>query len=306
MICSRGLIATLIIISAFAAVNANKANESGYARVPKTPFQIGSHHQIAISSNEEASEIKPIRSQYGKTWKSLQYTLSHEGASYLSVHLKEISLPSSCILVISDPFGKQRTVMGGQEGKYDRGSFWAHHVSGDLMELMLECYDNFHEVKFEIDGYVAGFPKASGDSGERAWDRTLIVSPNGDIEDDRSEREMSICQKDDKLSPKCIEDSHPMFYNKAKAVARLLVNGSGLCTGWLVGENNMLMTNDHCISSQADVENTDFEFMAESYCENGTFTNTSQIFDGVSLVKHSSFYDYALVQLAGNPAELFG
>ena len=46
-------------------------------------------------------------------------------------------------------------------------------------------------------------------------------------------------------------------------MARLLLNGSARCTGWLIGNAGHAMTNEHCISSQSDLNNIDFEFMAE-------------------------------------------
>eukprot|EP00957_Ditylum_brightwellii_P166308 12661182-Ditylum_brightwellii.AAC.1 len=54
-----------------------------------------------------------------------------------------------------------------------------------------------------------------------------------------------------------------MEYNKAKAVARLYINGSSVCTGWLVSGTSLLFTNERCIASLPGVQNTDFEFMGE-------------------------------------------
>jgi V8-like Glu-specific endopeptidase len=95
-------------------------------------------------------------------------------------------------------------------------------------------------------------------------------------------------------------------YGKAKAVARLIINGSGGCTGWLVGPNNVLLTNEHCISSNSDAQNTDYQFMYEgASCGSNSVSGVST-FDGLNLLKDNYAKDYALVQLSGNPVDTFG
>ena len=102
-----------------------------------------------------------------------------------------------------------------------------------------------------------------------------------------------------------------MEYEKARAVARLYVNGSGACTGWLVGPENVIVTNEHCINSVNDVLNTDFEFMGEEetcgattgdcwFCDRGT------VYEGVELLMKDANLDIALVRLAGNPIQNYG
>ena len=170
-------------------------------------------------------------------------------------------------------------------------------LTGDRMDIDLTCEKNKDQALFRIDEYVAGNP--FDDTPERK---------NADTNHPRI-----ICDADDKRNAVCYQDNETV-YSKARAVARLFINGSGVCTGWLVSESNILITNEHCIASLADVQNTDFEFMAEeSECtdvpgDGGWFShrNHDSIFDGAALLAVSAEWDYAVVQLTGNPASQFG
>jgi lysyl endopeptidase len=71
------------------------------------------------------------------------------------------------------------------------------------------------------------------------------------------------------------------------------------------------MTNQHCIASNSDALNTDFEFMGEETSCGATNGNCwmcqrGEIFDAKSLVKVSGNKDYALVQLKGGPVAKYG
>ena len=68
---------------------------------------------------------------------------------------------------------------------------------------------------------------------------------------------------DDSGQARCYETSEPRLYNHSRAVARLLINGTSACTGWLVGNQGHLLTNNHCIRSATDAHNTTYELMAE-------------------------------------------
>jgi hypothetical protein len=110
----------------------------------------------------------------------------------------------------------------------------------------------------------------------------------------------SICTTDDTREAKCYQDTEPEAYDNARAVARLLLSGSAHCTGWLVGSAGHLMTNEHCITSQTQLNSIDFEFMAEGPdCQ--TDCSSSLACPGVieasggTFVTDDAALDYALV-----------
>ena len=167
--------------------------------------------------------------------------------------------------------------------------------------ISLQCKEDMHLASFEIDEYVAGFASAKdehylGSNGNRRkYLRAVSHNPG---------RDLTICNKDDMKNAICYENSNPTAYEKSKAVARLIINGSSACTGWLVGAANMLLTNAHCIKTNSDALNTDFEFMVQ---DNSCQTPPSQFwqisgdnFDAIKLILVNEEKDYALIQLGSN------
>jgi hypothetical protein len=267
----------------------NSGNDDGTGR----PFQIGEHYSTRISSNANDSVVIPDQIGEGVQ----KYTIDHAGASFISVHFANIDLDPSCSMEIADANGDQRTIMHGR-GRQSLGTFWARHVEGDLMEITLKCNGANKKAEFVIDDYVAGYPRAFRVPDERKRD---LRAPDPFK---HFKRDLAICVVDDKKNTECYQSTHSLEYNTAKAVARLIIHGSGTCTGWLVGPNNMLLTAAHCITSDVDALNTDFQFMYEGESCTSDTVLASQIFDGTSLLIDFN-KDYTLVQLAENPISQF-
>ena len=112
------------------------------------------------------------------------------------------------------------------------------------------------------------------------------------------------------MHPEVVDDE-PEVYNQARAVARLLVGGSFTCTGWLVGCEGHLITNNHCIANTVAAVNTDYEFMAEGeFCTTdcfgsllcpGTVEATS-----ATLIQTDVALDYSLLRLPTNLVSSYG
>lgn len=235
----------------------------------------------------------------------------------MSVHFKNMDVGSRCKIQIQDESGEQMYAMNGR-GRGGLGTFWARHVKGDTINIIVQCHGRNKDARFEIDDYVAGYKDPPREVGNpvrrnlRSYRKDAQYNPFKDASSANRGRELSLCGIDDKLNAKCYEDTqfNAEMYTKAKAVARLYINGSGACTGWLVGPNNMLMTNQHCIDEAADINsNTDFEFMGEEACDTQTncwMCSRGTIYDGVALLAVNAQKDYALIQLEGNPADDYG
>nr|AIG55701.1 secreted protein [Thraustotheca clavata] len=120
----------------------------------------------------------------------------------------------------------------------------------------------------------------------------------------------SICGTDDSMNAECYVNSPS--YTKAKAVVRMLTNresGSDFCTGWLLGCEGHLLTNQHCIQSPDDAINTQYEFMAEGMsctdnCEAQGACSSRQFVRGGILIATSKPLDYSLVLLDNIPLGL--
>ncbi len=250
----------------------------------EAPLKVGETHSIVIASSGPTA-VDPVRTDRGWLWE-----LYHPGATYLAVHFDRFDLAPGERLVITDGAGGQAAVLAGQ-GKMDAGRFWSRHVRGDtlFMELILSTGDPRHPRRvrggFEIDAYAAGFAE---------------LPP----------LTKAICGDDDKENAICYASSYPTEYDRARAVARLLINGSSLCTGWLASADNHLITNEHCITSSSDALNTDYEFMSEApNCSdsNCQLCHDGVVFSGATFIQDSASLDYALVQItSGDPAGTYG
>jgi len=266
------------------------------------PTKVGDKYQINVSPGTK-SDIQPIKSGDTET-----YVITHEGASYMSVHFSNFHLPKECSMDVTNGDGTQSSTLT-RKGRAQQGTFWAQHVTGDVVKLVLKCPSK--TAVFDVDTYAAGNPGLNdfgSDVGERNLRKTSFLEAMND------RKLLSICGADDKRNAICYQNSHSALYDKARAVARLLINGNSACTGWLVSGTNQLFTNEHCISSQNAATNTDYEFMGEEpNCSNtpgdgSWMSNRGDIHDGETLLTFNAAWDYALIQLdsSRNPAAMYG
>lgn len=216
-----------------------------------------------------------------------------EGATYTTVHFKAFQLGPRCTMQVTGkdlPDGRQQAYKMIGRGKMDLGgNFWAQHVKGDLMTLEIRCAkaakENSH---FEIDEVAVGFVED-----------IAAVDSFGE----------SVCGTSDYRNVACYEGTTQ--YTKSRSVARLLVDGSSYCTGWLVNSNGHLITNEHCITSASEAINTDYEFDAEaptcgSFNCNGC--HKGFVYSGATYIQDSASLDYCLVKFTGSnrPQDTYG
>ncbi len=186
--------------------------------------------------------------------------IHHPGATYVAPHFARFELAPGDYVVVRSPDGAQRwTYAGlgrGELGRSEDG-FFAVHLKGERARIELWAVNREPGWGFEIDRYGRGY---SDEEIRAFWaaglgEKMNLPRPPGADE--------SICTADDSEEAKCYELSEPLIYDRSRAVTRLLLNSNALCTGWLVGCDGHVMTNEHCIGSQGTLNNVDFEFMAE-------------------------------------------
>lgn len=121
----------------------------------------------------------------------------------------------------------------------------------------------------------------------------------------------AIMGADDKLDAACYETVYPIEYHRGRAVARIVLNsGAAHCTGWLVSCQGHLITNNHCIQDQAQLDTLLFQFMYERPdCGSGTATVEYEL-KGIdcTFLETNAGLDYTLIAPpAGvNPADIYG
>ncbi|MCP5104079.1 MAG: hypothetical protein GY950_11905 [bacterium] len=221
-------------------------------------------------------------------------------AGYIAIHFSAFNLAGGDYVEISSPDGryvytykdKGKPVKGGKEVI---SQFWATHIPGDTAIVRLISKNLRNDFGFVIDKWVRGY------------ERGLIDSLLSDMEELAITE--SICSSDDKEWAPCYDGT--TMYDKSRAVCRLLIGGSSACTGWLLGSEGHVMTNNHCVGSQTDASNTDYEFMAEgATCAtdcSGWFgcPGTVEASSG-TLVQTDSALDYSLILLPTNLTGTYG
>ncbi|MCK4762146.1 MAG: trypsin-like peptidase domain-containing protein [Candidatus Aminicenantes bacterium] len=224
-------------------------------------------------------------------------------AGYIAIHFSQFNLAKGDYVEIANAEGtisytykeKGKSVKGGTEAISE---FWATHIPGDTAVVTLYSKNKNGGFGFEVDKWVHGYPREQ-------IEIAFFKMENGFEADAGIE---AICGTNDKEWAQCYLGTD--MYNNAKAVCRLLMNGSSACTGWLLGSEGHVMTNEHCIGSQSTADNTDFEFMAEASCT----TNCSSWFacpgtvvaDHGTVVQLDSALDYTLVMLPTNVSGTYG
>jgi hypothetical protein len=240
----------------------------------------------------ESPEFAPPAGRLGEdlVWKEV---ISSPAAGYIAPRFSYCNLPEGARLVVRAPDGSRSWEYTGT-GKGELGvteGFWGIHISGEVAIVELFSSVPLARGAVAIDSYARGFS---------------IKEAAPAVTESKA-----ICGTDDSEWAPCYEDSVPEVYWTARPVARLLINGTGACTGWLVGSSGHLMTNQHCIGSNTTAMNTDYELMAEGatcttdcswwFACPGTVVATS-----ATLVRVNAALDYSLVQLPVNPTPSYG
>ena len=296
----RSLLAVAVVLFLVASgvvasqqANSCQVNQSTTEASPAPLFQqgrlqVGEYVRASIDSPHPYAGLSTTKPQ-------LIYSreIYHPGATYIAPHFSRFELAEGDFAIVRSPdFSRSWRYEGyGKKelGKEGNGGFWGIHITGE--RAVIELWATGPGAHgFTIDRYGRGFTPA-------------------EMGQDDSSTE-SICTADDKENAVCYETSEPAIYDESRAVVRLLISGSFLCTGWLLGDEGHMMTNEHCITTQTDAANTDYEFMAEgATCStdcpqlgcDGTIEATSG-----TLIQDSGVLDYALVKLPGNLSSTYG
>ncbi len=214
-------------------------------------------------------------------------TLHWPEASYIAVHFERFELAPGDTLVLQDPAGRYRHTYQGR-GFMDRGGqFWGLSILGDTMELQLISMTQANEdFGLLIDRWAHGFP----------------------LEDPLPETD-ALCGSEDFRDIECYKDSYPDEYQVGRAAVRLIKNGSAHCTGWIASCENHILTNEHCVGSQSELDTIEFQFeYKRSGCGSGETTVDLQL-QGGTLLEVKPNLDYAMVmpELAGHdPQSVYG
>lgn len=246
--------------------------------------------QEALRIAEEVEEVIETPHPYPAGGSTLtpvwSHTFHHPGASYIAVRFERFELAEGDVLVLTDPQGVYRHTYTGKGYKDLGKDFWGLSVLGDTMEVTLLSQARSHEAYgVRIDRWAHGYPEDE--------------VPGID----------ALCGAEDFQDIECYADTEPGPYEKSRAVVRLIKNGSAHCTGWLASCENHIITNEHCVGSQSELNSIEFQFeYKRPECGAGTPGVELQL-QGGTLLEVDPALDYALIMpdLAGSdPQQTYG
>lgn len=212
--------------------------------------------------------------------------IAHKYASYIAVHFADFDLPLGDAVVVSSTDKSIKTHYAyTMRGRDDRSDFIASFIPGS--EVSIEYVASnlsapTNRTAYRIVGYSWGLPNRETESLCGSGDQALpaLCYANGTE----------------------LEAALPLAYEKSKAVARLLINGSWFCTGFLAGSEGHVFTNAHCFDYDQEAQSTDIEFGAEStscsdLCADQLGCPGTVVATHATLLVRNEAIDYALLKL---------
>lgn len=251
------------------------------------PLKIGDEIDVNHSSNTD----------YNSDISGIVYTkeFRNTGSSYVKVYLENFDLNDGDFVKIYSANNNQEVIYTG---------------SGKIINNNDERIDQFWSLTIWDQHIVVELHSQNGSSGHYGFDISKVAygypmnKVTGAFESSIPQQE-AVCGVDDKEQIACYEGTE--MARKAEAVCRLLIGGSGLCTGWLLGTEGHVMTNNHCIGSAAEAVNVDFLFNYQNTDCNGLFPDTSDLVaSSATFIMTSSPLDFTLVELPVNPTDTYG
>ncbi|MGH3715907.1 MAG: trypsin-like serine peptidase [Micromonosporaceae bacterium] len=227
------------------------------------------------------------------------HRLHFPGARYVKVHFSELDVLPGDRVTVADPTGNEvhtyradpalASLPGDSPVTYDEsGGFWAMSVSGDTAVVKLERAPGVDRLMTRrnvvIDKVARGLLAA--ETPARGGDAPRAPAGPGSEE--------STCGNDDAEDAVCYESDYPTEYAHSRPVARLLIDGTSLCTAWRIGPNNRLLTNHHCFRDSAAARGTEVWFDYEcTDCGDATTTTPIKV-AGSSVLATNRGLDYTL------------
>lgn len=287
-----------VIAAALALGAAAAAPAHAEKPVPPERAVVGESVPVVLTPDlAQASRIGGLR-----VWTE---TVHLPGASFVKPHFAGLDLRAGDELIVRRGDGRVVEVLTGR-GPKDRGSFWGLSVLGDVAVLELRFRGEYDRPPFRVDQAIAG----DASLFEPAPD--LFAPPPANL---------SVCAPADFEDVLCYEGDAGKWGNVLASVGVMSVGGNPntalFCSGANVSPGNYVLTNDHCIASQAECDGSEFVFRYyRTGCNNGAPPTADWVgFRCDEIVASSPFgpcdpdlanLDFALCSVMGDPASTFG
>ena len=251
--------------------------------------------EAAGSGTEEAGEQTEVTRHvtYAGTART---EFTYPGASYVKVHFSRMLLRPGDWVTVSDPKNEQSYTYHADPrlvrlptdspSTDDGDGFWAMSINGESAVVTLHKTlpdPGLGTFGLDVDRVAHGFTsseKATREANERK-------AAGGRYPE-------SVCGNDDSQDAVCYQTSDPVAYAHSLPVARLLINGTTLCTAWRVTSDDRMLTNNHCLGSQSDVSNTEVWFNYQCASCGGNDPEDVTKVPGDQLLRTGERLDYTL------------
>ncbi|RZU50548.1 trypsin-like peptidase [Krasilnikovia cinnamomea] len=282
---------TSILIGVLAAVTLVLAGAAlAWTRQAGTGQTVGTWHDAPAGAPTPVARQRPVAAPHGYTRvgdlvrvdRRLGYAapaiLRHPGATYVKPHFSRVDLSPGDYVVVASPDG-------AESYRYDTsGATWAMSITGDTAVVRLHRGGRWARPGVTVDVVARGFRAAE----QRRVAQPQLTAPG------TTGREESVCGSDDSTEAACYRSAQPVVYTRSRAVARLLINGTQLCTGWRVGAHNRMLTNNHCFTSSREAYRTEVWFNYEcAKCAGGEALRPVKVW-GDRVLATNRVYDYTL------------
>ncbi|WP_249999672.1 trypsin-like peptidase domain-containing protein [Actinoplanes sp. M2I2] len=263
---------------------------------PERPVESGRVVEAGQASDgagrQRVGELVSVRKLLGYLeGKPRRETFRYPGASYVKLHFSRMELQPGDYVTVSSADGTENYRYDAPAAT-ERGERWAMSVTGDTAVL-------------EVHRGAGARPEVGGPAGSLGVDVDRVARGYSRTEQDRQPekqlmapartgREESVCGADTSADAACFRSSDPVAYTKSKAIARLLINGTELCTGWRIGTKNAMLTNNHCFTNTAEAYNTEVWFNYQcATCGGYDVYQPTKVW-GAKVIATDRTYDYTL------------
>lgn len=205
--------------------------------------------------------------------------VSGPDAGYVKVHFERLLLNAGDSVTVSSPDGSESYRY--EESMVDQ---WATSITGDT--AIVELHHGEEAAGSTALGAIidkAAFGLAAEEVDGLAAERA-----------DRARVEESVCEGDEKRGSACYRTSYPDVVAHADPVARLLIDGTVLCTAFRVGEGNRLLTNNHCFKETQEAQRTEVWFGYDCAVCGTDIANPPVKVNGAQVLATSKSLDYTL------------
>ncbi|MEV6492450.1 serine protease [Actinoplanes sp. NPDC051633] len=253
-----------------------------------------SAQEAARKGRQKVGELLEVSRLLGYGSGPQKETFRYPGASYVKLHFDRMTMLPGDYVTVSNPAGTESYRYDAPKLLEQGHGRWAMSVTGDT--AVLEVHRGVDplgtrallgKLGVNVDQVARGFSRTE----QKGVPEESLSAPG------RTGREESVCGADTSADAVCYRTKDPMAYTRSKAVARLLIDGTELCTAWRVGAKNRMLTNNHCFSDSGAAYDTEVWFNYQCATCGGYDTYQPTKVWGDKVLATNRDYDYTLFTL---------